>query len=550
MKSFRAIVLALMLVLIPSVAFAQNTNNDQNAATNSESEKYSYKRQGVFGCNQTGAYAMSVGSLSAVGGVYVPVNDAAITLNTGYLTYKECVLRGISNRQREAAIAGLVQQILNSILSGRDGNPYFVSSIDDERVDVEDAATLRVLQGGSLDAVNPAYRSSIQRAVAQSYLQGRNQSNKVLECPYKGNLKAALEGKEFSLELLGHLMNPACNPLGAFMLAKDYTENVANNAVRNREMQWQWGDGFYPVEQCDASGKCKTVTPSAAVQGNLMQALQSGFSQLERVNDIDQMVGALFSGITSQVIGDNRGLQGLVSKTGTQPSYIEQVVREAGQGLRDAAGNAALQILAAAKQIEVAYRQAMAAIEQSLVAAIQDLRAKEAACWRLVVQSVCTAEPGADKTCTPKGTGCIQTATTTCPTAPTKLKVATSTAFSQQVIDARITSLASSTINNIEKSNTAIGLIDRLIAGITNTASIDAQRVALQQLDNLVAQRALHSQYDLQAAQKAKEDVAASMDTLRSDTVKAWADSPDVNVGWCNVNNTEVLKYWQDKWKQ
>ncbi|KKW07358.1 MAG: hypothetical protein UY39_C0015G0001, partial [Candidatus Kaiserbacteria bacterium GW2011_GWC2_49_12] len=43
------------------------------------SEQYQFQRSGIFGCNQTAAYRMSVGALSAVGGVYVPVNDAAVT---------------------------------------------------------------------------------------------------------------------------------------------------------------------------------------------------------------------------------------------------------------------------------------------------------------------------------------------------------------------------------------------------------------------------------------------------------------------------------------
>ena len=128
--------------------------------------------------------------------------------------------------------------------------------------------------------------------------------------------------------------------------------------------------------------------------------------------------------------------------------------------------------------------------------------------------------------------------------------MATSTAYSQQVIDARILSYASTTENNIAKSNEALILLDRLIAGITNTNSLDAQRVALQQLDNLVAQRQLHNQYDLQGAQKALDDITASMDTLRTDTVKAWADSTDPNIGWCNVNNQTVLDMWRQKWKQ
>ena len=193
----------------------------------------------------------------------------------------------------------------------------------------------------------------------------------------------------------------------------------------------------------------------------------------------------------------------------------------------------------------------MEAIASLLASTAQDLRAKESACWSLIIQKVCATPLAADNTCTSTAGACTTDPTTgeqTCPTGD-KLKVATSTTRSQQVITARIASYASTTVVNIEKSNQALVLVDRLIAGITNSSSLDAQRVALQQLDNLVAQRALHNQYDLQAAQKARDDVTATMETLITDTVKAWADSPDPNVGWCNVNNNAVLDMWKTRWK-
>lgn len=543
------------LALIPMGAAAQNVTIEGTTEFTSTSESFNFKRQGVFGCSQTGSYSMSVGSLSAVGGVYVPVNDAAVTLNTGYLVYKECVLRGVLIRQREAALAGIVKQVINSVRTGRGGNPLYAERLGQEQADVYTRAIVRVLQNESLKDLPPSFSTSVKRAIAQGYKRSLTQPSAQFKCGYQGNIQAALEGREFNLELLGHLMNPACNPYWSYDMANRYANEVAAFDRQNLMTQLGWGEGFYPVEECDELGNCVTVTPGSVVQGNFTQALTSGFRQLEQADDIDQMVNALFSGITSQVIGDNRGIAGLLQQTGTQQSYLDQLVREAAQGLRDAAGNAALQILGAAKQIESSFRQAMETIRGALVAAIQDLRAKEAACWQLIIDAVCTAPPGPDKTCTAK-VSCTTTTdpttgqtTETCPSG-NKLRVATSTVYSQQVIDARIRSIASTTESNITKSATAIELIDRLIAGITNTTSLDAQRVALQQLDNLTAQRALHNQYDLQNAQKARDDITASMETLRTDTVKAWAESTDVNVGWCNVNNSSLLSYWQQRWKQ
>jgi len=44
--------------------------------------------------------------------------------------------------------------------------------------------------------------------------------------------------------------------------------------------------------------------------------------------------------------------------------------------------------------------------------------------------------------------------------------------------------------------------------------------------------KALHTQFDLQTAQKQKADVQTTMRTSVADTIKH-GDSSDVNVGWC-----------------
>ena len=78
------------------------------------------------------------------------------------------------------------------------------------------------------------------------------------------------------------------------------------------------------------------------------------------------MIGALYAGVTTQVVGDTQGLAGLSQSVGGQPSYLDQVATESSQGLQSAAANAALQILSASQQVESAYYQAVSAIVASL----------------------------------------------------------------------------------------------------------------------------------------------------------------------------------------
>ena len=535
-----------------------NDNNETIGTCTPEpaptSEQYQFQRSGIFGCSQTAAYRMSVGALSAVGGVYVPVNDAAVTLNTGYLVYKECVLDGVSKRIAESASTAHARYGINAFLSGREGGPQYPEDYIADVLARSDQAFLHTFESGALSTLNPALRSDVTRAVARNYYAETRQSNQSLVCPYQGDLSAVLKGN--TDDIWGGLLalaNPACNPLGAYYLAQEYTGAAIARDREEMLFRLTTGQGVYGVEEYDpATGRYITRTPGSLVAGNIQQLTQSGFRQLENVTEIDQMVGALFSGLSSHIISDNRGLTGLLQPVGGQPSYLDQMTRESAQGLRDAATNAAILILTAARQMESVFLNAMNTIATNLTQTIERLRTAENQCWNLVIENTCATQLASDNTCTsvPLGSCTTNPATglQTCPSG-VRLQIATSTASSQQVIQAQIAPLAEVTIENIETSERAVSLIDNLIAGVTNVTSLDAQRIALQQLDSLVARGAIHNQYDAGQAEQRRDDVAAAMTQLVEDTITAWADSTDPSAGWCNVNNPSVIQLWIERWR-
>lgn len=553
MRKYLAI--AALTLALPFLTFAQAANT---AATNTDaSQGYQFARQGVFGCNQTGSYAMSVGAMSAVGGVYVPVNDAAVTLNTGYLVYKECVLRGIVDRERENAITALVKQATNNTLKGRNGNPTFYTG-PQENVNRADQDNLYFLQN-YLAGLNPAYKGQVTQALTRNYLLASRKPDTLPTCPYTGNLQAAWSGQDTSPAAQAALTDPRCDPIFAFSLAQISQDQYA--AQGQAQMMWRLGlnNGFYDVEKVDANNQHIILTPGSLNNAIVQQAVTSGFRQTENSNDIDQMVGALFAGLGNQIISSAQGLTGLMQQIGSQPSYLDQVAAESAAGLRNSAANAAIQILSAALQVEKAYNGAVTSVASNLTSTIQQLRSVENQCWGLVIQHVCATPLTAQNTCTAVTTCSSQTTTggfgqigqtqTTCPPGQT-LKVATSTQFSQQVIDTQITPLANQTVTNINSSNQALQLINQLVTGVTNTTSVDAQRVALVQLDQLVSQGALHNQTQLTTVQQQAAAIKDSMTTLFNDTKTAWGDSTDPSVGWCNVNNPSVIQMWIQRWTQ
>jgi len=535
---------ALLLMLLsasPSFSFAQIATTT-GLADALPSTPPGFSAQGIFDCNRIGG--ASVGSTVATGGPYVPVADAAVELNTGILVYKECVLRNIVNRQRESAMAAITQRTATAIQTGRNGNPQYVVNPDQEIVtNALDPAFAAVLRDGTLNYVNPAFRNAMVRATARAYesdvhgLPGAS-----LECPYRGDLAAWHRGEApftFS-DLILTTAYSQCNPILAFYDVRDVVIGRTGGAAERLRNEWDWGQGYYAVSDNAADPlQRRILTPPSTVRASFQNVIDSPVRQLESANDIGQMIGALYAGLQTQILADIGGLSGISRSTGGQPSYLDQIVANSSQSLRNTALNAALQILGTARQVEVAYLQAAIGITTALTQASAQLRSAENQCWNLIIPKVCTSALNAQNECTD------ETST---------YKVATSTAlYAEAVVVSQITPLVAVAATNTAVSRAALARIDTLIQGVSRSSSLEVQRTSLLELDALVAQRQIHAQPDLDGPNgilKRLESVKGVMNTLVTDTVKAWADDPNAATGWCNINNADVIQAWKDTWRK
>lgn len=532
------VTLAAVFLVLPTISHADTCTDGTlygddgvakgTCATPSTAAPYDFKNEGIFGCNQVAGASASAGTMAAVGGVYVPVNDAAVTLNTGILVYKECVLRPLQDRLRESATSALLKKQYITMETGREGNKRYVVNISAELLPVKDKAALAYLTGTALGTVSPARREQTRRALAQNY-RAETRGSDAQDCDY--------ETGDANLSNFEKLAYPSCNPFYEFWLEKKPAMDAyIGEIAENQRTMWDWGRGFYAVTDNPENPLAeKTLTPASVVQESFQQVLGSPVRQLESANDVGQIIGTLFASVTTQALTDSRGLAGLAQSSAGRPPYIDQVARESSQGVIGAAVNAALTILSSAKQVEATYLSTMNAIASNLTQTINQLRSTERQCWTLVVPKV---QEYASSNGVTLDAAKIRTSTS-------------SLAFSQQIIDAQITPLAQEALTNVKNSQRAMGLIDQLIAGVTNTASLTTQRLALEQLDDLVDKRAIHySQYEVQNVIKQRDDISAAMASLVTDTAKAWGDSPDASVGWCNINNAAIPQLWAERWKK
>src|SRR5213079_97470 len=124
-----------------------------------------FSRQGIFGCSRNAvALSGSVGAFSATGGVFVPVADFTVELNTGTLVYLECVLRGIVDRESESANAADINKRVQFITSGNGGNAYFITQPSTELLNYSDQRELTSLKDQNLvGAMNQKFAANVQR---------------------------------------------------------------------------------------------------------------------------------------------------------------------------------------------------------------------------------------------------------------------------------------------------------------------------------------------------------------------------------------------------
>lgn len=350
-------------------------------------EKAGFLRDGLFGCSG-GNYGMSVGTLQAIGGVYVPVNDAAVTLNTGYLVYKECVLDGVVVRMREAATAGIIRNVIGQATQGNNGQPQFVSNRTATELQLADKILSERVKEYALSNVCSTFKRDTQRAVVKNYLVRTRSEGLSYSCsPSSG------DGFEAIFEMSNNLSN---NPLWSGVLLRESIDAEIARKTRYLNEDILAGNGFLPQymdeELPTNTGEkrvvSKIVTPGYIVAQIVSQAVGSGFRQLENANEIDQIVNSLFSNLTSTILSNTSGLTGLTQSIGGRPPYLDQLSTEASAGVRNAAANAALGVLSSTIAAEEAYNSTKKSSRNLLLQAQTQLQAAENRCWELIIPKV------------------------------------------------------------------------------------------------------------------------------------------------------------------
>lgn len=390
-----------VLFALPLLVFAQ-ANPPGNSQGQAPVTAAGFSAQGIFSCAGREA-ALPVGQLSAIQGVYVPVSDAAVTVNSGQtvndlstLLYKECVLDILQKRVAEKALADLVNSIITAANTKRGGAPLYVVDYRLENRTWNDETMVQFLQTEVGNICAP-FQKQVQASLAREYMKQTRDPSSAFACSlglppheleslYQGSFR----GFDSFSKLTSHLSN---NAFGAFITTSVGAQKEIEREREALQAYWDWGHGYYPdiarvAVPTDSGNKIvrRVITPSYVVSQITRQAYMSGFGQLEKADEIGEVVSATFAGLSNQIVASPEGFSGLSG--GGVNSYINQLANDATLALRETATNIGLSVLANAIDIEQRYNAFKKQTLDILKSTAEQLKQAEEQCFVKVKEAV------------------------------------------------------------------------------------------------------------------------------------------------------------------
>ena len=123
--------------------------------------------------------------------------------------------------------------------------------------------------------------------------------------------------------------NMSNNPFGAYVMATLGAQREINEEQAVLESHWNWGNGYYPeIDRAqiptDSGNRTvrRVITPAYVTSQITLQALTSGFRQLENADEIGEIISSTFAGLSNQIMTAPTGFSGLSG--GGVNSYLNQ----------------------------------------------------------------------------------------------------------------------------------------------------------------------------------------------------------------------------------
>ena len=509
----------------------------------------------------------NIGHMNTIGGPYVPVSDLAVTRNTGYLVYKECVLDALSAKMKEAATAKIAQDTLKLINEGDNGNPLFVDNLDKYRAKIANQVVTEYLKDYNTGSICEPFREEVRTTVVKAYLAESSGKYESFSCSFKtdedkGHQEAFLSADRSKgtnwQTWWSFSQNPSNSPRFAYAHAKQELDARIAQVQTDEITKLNWGNGvlsreievLVPQEAGADKIEKKIVTPGILIAGAMLQAAGSGFEQLKAAESMDQIIDAGYASLSAQIISNPSGLVGITKpqtsssgQTGGSGSgntsglsYLDQILQTIlgliQKGVQSSGGTpstggtdgtqasilATLNASLGGEQEFLSYREQ---VKTYLDVQAQNFVTTQNACWVTLAAAVTIKANGNPFT------------------------VATSSSYSTTAINDVVTPFRTVINKDIGIATTSIATLKLLVATVASSTNTTVNQTALSSLNDMRTQKLVHTAGEIAIAKNNITDIQGAVSARVSATMTAWKEGN----GWCNASSTAVVQSWFDTWR-
>lgn len=301
------------------------------------------------GCSSVvaGVLASFVGVEAATKVTGVPVSALAVegisasSAGSNYAQFFEtCVLKPLAIDMAQRVLANITNSLVTWIQSGFNGNPAFVTNIDDLVSNSANQAIGQFINSTDLKFLCQPFSLQVRLALATSFSSQQYAGCTLSQVDQNlSNLGASQQAWQSWLNVS---TVPANNQYGAYVQLSSQLSSQLNQQVQNLNNEINRNGGFLDYKVCDTpagadpnSTACThsyTVTPGATISNALSAKYGAEYNQIGLASDIDQIMGALVNEMVSKTITGPGGLLGGSTQNVSSSANISTVVSQTQSG--------------------------------------------------------------------------------------------------------------------------------------------------------------------------------------------------------------------------
>ncbi len=224
--------------------------------------------------------------------------------------WKECVLDPLLWMAKSIIIEAITTAIVDWINSGFEGGPVFVTDLDGFLLDVADRVAGDFITDAGLGFLCSPYIADIQlRLLLSYYSEWGSEGTYCKLSDVVENIENFIAGNFFDGGWVGWMqmsMYPNGNPNGSFLnAAAELDWRIGNKVGEENNLLAR---AFNYLSPRNPFGNIKT--PGRYVEQALNSWTNSPLGQLEVADEVDEIVGALFTYLVQEILTGDGGLRG------------------------------------------------------------------------------------------------------------------------------------------------------------------------------------------------------------------------------------------------